>query len=166
MEMQPYIGTKFVDARQMTLGDYNNYRGWQLPEGEDPAAPGYLVEYKDGGRPNDPRHRGYISWSPKDVFQAAYRSANKLPFGMALEAMKLGKKVMRLGWNGKGMFLYLVSEGRYPPSTVAGREIADRWSDGLVPYRPYIAMFTVDKDVVPWVASQSDLLMDDWMVLG
>lgn len=166
MEMIPCVGTKFISAKRMTLGEYNAYRGWTMPGGEDPNEKGYLVEYKDGGKPNDPRHTGYISWSPKGVFEISYRSLNKgVPFSMALESLQVGRRITRQGWNGKGMYLYLVGEGRYPPSTVAGRKIAEHHKDGLVPYRPYIAMFTVDQDVVPWVASQSDLLMDDWLIL-
>jgi hypothetical protein len=83
-------------------------------------------------------------------------------FGVALALLKAGKRVAREGWNGKGMFIYLVGPGRYPPSTRAGQSIAVQHMDGLVPYRPYIAMKTVDEDVVPWVASQTDLLADDW----
>lgn len=164
--MAPFIGTKMVNARPMTRGEYNIYRGWQIPEDEDPSDAGYLIEYLDGiGKPNDPRHRGYISWTPRDVFRHSYRSANDLTFGAAVEAMKAGHRVTRTGWNGKGMYLYMVGAGRYPPSTAAGRAISEKYKDGLVPYRPYIAMLTVDQDVVPWVASQSDILGEDWVVL-
>ena len=52
--MQKYIGTKQIEARPMTRGDYNNYRGWQIPAEENPADEGYLVRYSDG----------YESWSP------------------------------------------------------------------------------------------------------
>ena len=166
MEMAPFIGTKLVDARRMTLGEYNTYRGWDIPADEDPEEKGWLLEYKDGiGRPNDPRHHGYISWTPDAVFRHSYRSANALPFGIAIEAMKAGHRVTRAGWNGKGMYLYFVGPGRYPPSTPAGRRISERYKDGLVPYRPYIAMFTVNGDVVPWAATQSDMIEEDWMVL-
>lgn len=71
--MPLYVGTKQLYAQPMTLGDYNAYRGWTMPEGEDPAAPGYLVEYVDGGKANDSRHAGYISWSPADVFERTYK---------------------------------------------------------------------------------------------
>lgn len=83
-------------------------------------------------------------------------------FGIALALLKAGKRVAREGWNGKGMFVYLVGAGRYPPSTPSGHFIANDHMDGCVPYRPYLAMLTVDGDVVPWVASQTDILADDW----
>ncbi|WP_440111824.1 crAss001_48 related protein [Acidovorax sp. BL-A-41-H1] len=67
-----YEGTKRVHATPMNRGDYNEYRGWQMPADENPADEGYLVEYVDGGKANDSRHAGYISWSPRDVFERAY----------------------------------------------------------------------------------------------
>lgn len=71
---QKYVGTKTVYATPMNRLVYNEYRGWQLPSNENGADEGYLVEYTDGGKPNDTRHEGYISWSPKDVFDNAYRA--------------------------------------------------------------------------------------------
>ena len=67
-----YEGTKRVHARPMNRGEYNAYRGWEVPADENPADDGYLVEYLDGGKSNHPDHAGYISWSPKDVFERAY----------------------------------------------------------------------------------------------
>lgn len=80
--MQRFIGTKTILARPITRGEYNAYRGWTSPAGEDQSAQGYLVEYTDGGTPNDPRHMGYISWSPKEQFDNAYR-ARPLVAGLA-----------------------------------------------------------------------------------
>lgn len=84
-------------------------------------------------------------------------------FGEALEAMKKGHKVAREGWNGKGMFLYYVSEGRYPAKMEAAKGIAGK--DGNVEYGAYIALKTVDGTVVPWTASQTDILSDDWKIV-
>jgi len=67
-----YVGTKYLRAWQMTRGEYNIYRDWAIPENENPDDPGYLVEYEKGGDPNHPDHKGYISWSPKDVFEETY----------------------------------------------------------------------------------------------
>lgn len=82
-----------------------------------------------------------------------------LSFSAALVALKAGRRVSRAGWNGKGMWLYLVPANAYPAQTRAARA---QFGD-MVPYRAYIAMVTVDNDVVPWVASQSDVLSDDWV---
>jgi hypothetical protein len=73
-----YQGTKQLKAWPMVRGEYNDYRGWKVPEGENPDDAGYLVEYLDGGKPNDPRHSGYISWSPADVFERTYYSTSTL----------------------------------------------------------------------------------------
>lgn len=68
-----YEGTKRLHATPMTRGEYNAYRGWENPAGENPSDSGYLVEYLDGGKANDSRHAGYISWSPADVFERTYK---------------------------------------------------------------------------------------------
>lgn len=69
--MKKYVGTKVIEAKPMTRGDYNNYRGWKIPADENPEDKGYLVKYPDG----------YESWSPAGVFEAAYREydEDKLP---------------------------------------------------------------------------------------
>ena len=165
--MQQFIGTKLVLAKRMTLGEYNLYRGWALPEDEEASTEGVLIEYTDGGKPNHPLHQGYISWSPLDVFTKSYRrTEGGMTFSAALEALKVGKAVARSGWNGKGMYVYLVKEGRYPPTTATGRKIAETQHDGLVPYGAYIAMFTAQKNVVPWLASQTDIIADDWEIIN
>lgn len=69
--MQQYVSTKIVTATPMTRQEYNNFRGWQLPADENGADEGYLVEYHDGGQSNVDSHKGYVSWSPKDVFERA-----------------------------------------------------------------------------------------------
>lgn len=94
--MKKYIGTKELKATSMTLGAYNEYRGWKLPEDEDPNTEGYLVEYIDGGKPNDKRHEGYISWSPKDVFEKAYKVADTPLDRMYIEYKELMDKHNKL----------------------------------------------------------------------
>ena len=97
--MKKFIGTKMVIATPMNRQQYNDYRDWPLPDDEDGADDGYLVEYTDGGKPNHPNHTGYISWSPKEQFDAAYRPTDGLTFGLAIEALKLGERVARNGWD-------------------------------------------------------------------
>lgn len=74
-ELTQYTGTKTVNAIPMTRGEYNKLRGWQIPDDENPNEDGFLVEYPDGGTPNHVAFKGYISWSPADVFERAYRSS-------------------------------------------------------------------------------------------
>lgn len=91
--MYQYTGTKTLKAKTMTLGEYNQYRGWQIPENEDPYQQGYLVEYLDGGNPNDDRHSGYISWSPKDVFDRTYHQSQTPQDRVRLEQLELTQKL-------------------------------------------------------------------------
>lgn len=86
-----------------------------------------------------------------------------MKFGHALELLKEGKKVTRKGWGG-GVFIYYVSEDKYPVKMDAAKELADK--DGLVKYSSYIAMKTHQGYVTPWVASQIDLLSEDWETIN
>lgn len=75
--MKKYIGTKLIEAKPMTRGEYNEYRGWTIPPDENPEDPGYLVKYSDS----------YESWSPKDVFDSAYIQVDdnkELPSGVSI----------------------------------------------------------------------------------
>ena len=92
--MKKYIGTKIVTATPMSRGSYNTYRGWELPADEKWDDEGYLVEYMDGGKPNHPDHKGYISWSPKEQFDNAYREIDGMTFGQAIEAMIISNRVI------------------------------------------------------------------------
>ena len=89
--------------------------------------------------------------------------AKQFDFGLALCALKQGKKVCREGWNGKGMFLYYVPAGKW--SAVADA-IKGEFTEDMVPYGAYIAMKTAQNNVIPWLASQTDMLADDWMILN
>ena len=95
--MKKYIGTKLVQARPMTRGAYNRYRGWEIPADENPEDEGYLIQYPDG----------YVSWSPKGMFDHSYLEVDdnpQLPSGVSIgpgmveafidqvEVMKLGER--------------------------------------------------------------------------
>ena len=69
-------------------------------------------------------------------------------FGQAVEALKLGSRVVCDGWNGKGMFLELQQPDSMSKMTL-----------------PYIYMSTVQGDLVPWLASQTDILSEDWSII-
>ena len=160
-----YEGTKRVHAHPMNRGEYNAYRGWEVPADENPADDGYLVEYLDGGKPNHPGHAGYISWSPKDVFERAYCEVGQgMPFGDALKALKAGQRVARAGWNGKGMFVYFVPPASYPVQTGAAK--AHFGEGAMVPYNAYMAIKNVNETVSTWVPSVNDCLAEDWEVLA
>jgi len=155
--MQKYIGTKIINAQPITRLGYNDLRGWTVPADENPADAGYLVEYIDGGQANHPDYDGYISWSPKEVFERAYRPTTNMTFGDALVMLKVGKRVTRAGWNGKGMWLVLIKHYEY--------EVESYMLFDGASLDPFIAMRTANQSLVPWLASQTDMLAEDWMML-
>lgn len=105
---------------------------------------GYRVRYADG----------YESWSPQEAFDDAYRECDAMTFGLALECLKKGMHVCRAGWNGKGMWLEL--------------QRPDEHSKMTLPYvflnYPSDAQNTPGARV-PWLASQTDMLAEDWKVV-
>ena len=159
--MSKYIRMHQVEAEPMTRGEYNKKRGWQIPANENPNDDGYIVTYPDG----------YVSWCPKAQFEAAARPCDGMTFGMAIEAMKRGKKVCRKGWNGKGMWLCVpLCNGpkEIPANGIWGKPNAEyaEQNGGIVKVLPYITMKTADGSIVMgWLASQTDILSEDWMVV-
>jgi hypothetical protein len=127
--MKKYIGTKIISAE---------------PANVEGKGQGYFVRYEDG----------YQSWSPKAAFEAAYRPCNGMTFGLAIEALKKGLKVQRVGWNGKGLWLEL--------------QVPDAHSKMTLPYifmsYPRDAQNTPGARV-PWLASQTDMLAEDWRII-
>lgn len=161
--MKRYIGTKLINAKPMTRQAYNDFRGWTLPADENGEDEGYLVEYVDGGKGNTDHYAGYVSWSPADVFDRAYRPCEGMTFGQAIEAMKAGQKVARAGWNGKGMFAYYVPANSYAVQTGAAKS---HFGEGaMVPYNAYMAIKNVNETVSTWVPSVNDVLSDDWSIV-
>jgi hypothetical protein len=162
--MKQYIGVKLINAKPMTRAEYNTFRGWDLPANENGADEGFLVEYLDGGKANTDLYAGYVSWSPKEVFENAYGPTDGMTFGLALEALKRGHKVARAGWNGKGQWLSHVGVGFYD----VGMSIVNphRDMDKVLRLRPWIGIKTVDDQFMPWLASQSDMLASDWAIVA
>lgn len=150
--MKQYIGSKIVKAEPMSWADYAvKYRDQAVVTPDMVQKEGYLVVYADD----------YISWSPKEAFEEAYRQTDGMSFGLALEACKMGKRIARKGWNGKGMYVFLADE-------VAFHTAADisEFEDTGVPVLDCLCMRTADRSICPgWLASQTDMLADDWVIL-
>ena len=154
--MKKYIGTKMIAAKPMNRGDYNTYRGWNIPKDENPADEGYLVMYSDG----------YESWSPKKQFEEAYRDCMGMTFGIALELLKKGCKVAREGWNGKGMFV--VYQKGYPDGIPCNKQTAEAWSMNVGDFfkcNPYLQIKQVNGSHSMWVPSIGDVLAEDWIIV-
>lgn len=121
--MKRYIGLKMIRAIP------------SFKEGKN----GYEVTYPDS----------YLSWSPKDVFEEAYKPDGNLDYSHALYLLKKGFSVARSGWNGKGMWIKA--------------QLPDDKSKMTL---PYIYMKTADDQIVPWLASNSDQFAEDWMIIS
>ena len=80
-------------------------------------------------------------------------------FGEALSYLKDGKKIARNGWNGRGMWLRLVEVNAYDVGT---KTVEPNETTELL---PWIGMKTADNKFVPWLASQTDVLAEDWVIL-
>ena len=133
--MKQYIGTKMVHAEPM------DSKG---------GKEGYKVVYSDG----------YESWSPKEVFEEAYRETTGMPFGLAIEAAKKGKKIARQGWNGKNQYVELETGISYV--NAAGETVnAEHAAIG----NKALAFVGTSGVQMGWLASQADMLADDWRIV-
>jgi hypothetical protein len=137
MEMGRYIGTKQVYAVPMDRFAAEDYLGRNIkPRDEYENEDGYLVEYEDR----------YKSWSPKGAFEKAYRPADGLTFGIALEAVKQGKGMRLPQWKED-----VVIRAQYP----------DEHSKMTAPYLYVESRF----GKVPWKETMIELFSDAWVVV-
>lgn len=83
-------------------------------------------------------------------------------FGWALEQLQNGKRVRRSGWNGKGMWLMLITRWGVDHDLPATEVIGINQGDCRNPMLPFIVMKTVQGQLVPWLASQTDILAEDY----
>lgn len=148
--MEKYIGTKTVEAEPATRGDYNEFRGWTIPADENPDDEGYLVKYSDG----------YISWLSKKQFEESYKKSGEMSFGHAIEIMKKGGRVQRNGWNGKNQYIELASKISY----VNPYDYIVNASHEAIGNKA-IAFVGTSGVQLGWLASQADMLAEDWKIL-
>jgi hypothetical protein len=156
-EMKQYIGTKMIEACPAYRCTYPG--GMVVYAGEGDIIPteckiqeGYRVRYEDG----------YLSWSPKAVFEEAYRETTGMPFGLAIEAAKKGKRIARAGWNGKGMYVFMANED----ITFTTSADMSEFLEESVEVHGMLVLRTAQKTLQPgWLASQADMLADDWMIV-
>ena len=155
-----YYGLKEVDAEPMTaeIAEGKGYRTGHH-HGTDE---GYEVVYGDG----------YRSWCPKAPFETAYRATAGIDFSRALVALKQGKKVTRRGWNGKGMFLWLKPAAVIRSEWCKDPELKSLVDEngGEIQALGTICMYTHDSTgrkaiLTGWLASQSDMLCEDWEII-
>ena len=151
MKMKTYIGTKIIEAAPAIRMGGKVYDANELiPRSMELVEEGYKVRYQDG----------YESFSPKAVFEEAYRPIDGMNFGLAIEAMKKGKKCRRAGWNGKNQHIELASAISYtsPKGVIVNAE-----HDAIG--NKAIAFCGTSGIQMGWLASQADMLADDWEIV-
>lgn len=148
--MKQYIGTKIIKAEPAYRVDGKVFAKANIVPCGYKIEDGYKVVYPGG----------YESWSPKDVFEAAYRATDGMNFGLAIEAAKMGKKIARDGWNGKNQYVELASCISYKNS--AG-EIVNVEHDAIG--NKALAFVGTSGVQIGWLASQADMLADDWKIV-
>ena len=86
---------------------------------------------------------------------------NNMDFSEALLEIKAGKKVARSGWNGAGQFVFLVPSSRF---TVDRPPLLGIYPEGtVIDYCPHVDIRNAQGQIVPWLASQGDLMATDWV---
>ena len=155
--LKNYIGTKMVQAeRALRVTDQWGKKTVISMEGVPVIEPfcdveeGYKVVYRDG----------YESWSPKEVFEEAYRETDGMSFGLAIEAAKIGKRIARKGWNGRNQYVQLATCISYV--TFDGG-IINANHDAIG--NKSLAFVGTSGVQMGWLASQADMLADDWMIV-
>ena len=156
--MNKYVGIKILKhAEQMTHGEYAVEKF-----GEDNAihttefskqskdSLGYKVVYEDG----------YVSWSPKDVFEAAYRPITELTFGFAIEAARAGHRVARRSWGSVSSFVYYVPGGEYKTQT----DVAKKVFGDTTFYDEYLAILLPNGKVTMFIPGMDSILAEDWYI--
>lgn len=156
--MKKFIGTKVIMAEPMTMTEAQKVLGREIKPATDDED-GYLVEYDNG----------YKSWSPKSVFEKAYREVGSVNFGGAINLLKAGLAVRRKGWNGKGLFIV-----KQVPAHITGDIIPKMQSlpqiakDILMKrendYTNQMLIINPDGRADSWVPSSSDVFAEDWEV--
>ena len=160
--MKQYIGTKMIQAvkglRVKYVGkEYFLADGAEVSQEAQEALENsadirdmYMVQYPDG----------YVSFSPVDVFEEAYRPTEAMNFGLAIEAAKKGARIARAGWNGKGQYVELASCISY---TNASGEVINAVHDAIG--NRALAFCGTSGVQLGWLASQADMLADDWHIV-
>lgn len=148
--MDRFIGTKIIEATPAVRVDGKVYElNESIPKSIN-REDGYKIRYKDG----------YESWSPKSVFEEAYRPIDGMTFGIAIEAAKQGKKIKRRGWNGKNQYIELATDIIYKNSE-GKLKINEHDAIGNKAF----AFVGTSGIQMGWLASQADMLAEDWEIV-
>lgn len=167
LNLKKYIGTKVVKARPMNEIDAESIGYARKNSDHHEYREGYHVQY------TNPDGSTYDSWSPKDMFENAYREVGTVNFGGAIDLLKAGLAVRRKGWNGKGLFVV-----KQVPSHITGDIIPNMQSlpqsaknilmsreNPHIDYTNQMLIINPDGRADSWVPSSSDIFANDWEVV-
>ena len=163
--MEKYLGVKLIEAEPSSLDQFAGAKNFgdlsKLSGGVDRE--GYKVVYEDG----------YTSWSPKDVFEKAYRRVDNLTFGLVIEALKQGKLVARKGWNGKGMFVMKQIPTEINLDIIPKMQSVQESAKAVLinrkttlKYQNQMLIIKEDGTADSWVPSSSDVFAEDWCIIN
>jgi len=175
MEAKIYIRKEIITAVPVKLVNGNVWpEGLPLPEVPDVEE--LAKEICHGVNVCAPQIQDGFTWSdgsiwpiavPKKHFEEmGFRVADNMSFGDALEAVKQGKRIARKGWNGKNMSV--AYQKGYPEGIPCNENTARAWGmevGELFKCRPYLQLRCADGSFQMWLASQSDILADDWYIV-
>lgn len=159
--MKQYIGTKIIQAEpakrfwmpdgSKVIASLYEVMDHRIAQEAASCEEGFKVRYPDG----------YESFSPAKVFEEAYRQTDNMNFGLALEAAKKGLRITRAGWNGKGMYVFLADVQELDTNA----DLSE-FQDQAVEISEVLVLRTAQKSLQPgWLATQSDMLADDWFIV-
>lgn len=177
--MKTYISHKVVQAAKITAAEKEQDGRWHLVFEDSvpvkiPAEDadrfkmteedlGYMVVYEGG----------YTSWSPSKAFEDGYTDItepddginwdSQLDFGMALAFIKEGERLAREGWNGTGMFVFLVDGSTFQVNREPLMSILGEGT--TVKYRPHIDLCAADGTIGVWQPSMGDVMAEDWYIV-
>lgn len=155
-----YIRMHQVEAEPMRFGEfkskYPKSGGANVERGENDE--GYVIFYRGGE---------YVSWCPKEAFDDVSRPCDGMPFGMAVEAMKRGKKVTRKGWNGEGQFVRFETVIAWEDGELhIDEENSSPAEDSTCFVFHFRNRYTGETGIqVGWLASQGDMKAEDWEIV-
>lgn len=157
--MKKYIGTKVVNATPAWLVDNKVYLKDEAVPRSINRKDGYIVVYD-----------GHESWSPKSVFEKAYREVGTMDFGGAMHCLKAGLAVRRKGWNGKGLFIVKQVPTHITDDIIPNMQSLPQSAKNIlmsrenphIDYTNQMIIINPDGRADSWVPSSSDVFAEDW----
>ena len=161
-EFKKYKRTNIAEMRPYVPGE--DLSGISVSQEDNPAQDRGMI----ARNPNNHDDQWYVN---RAYFEENFKPVDgeHMSFGQALQLLKAGYKVRRRGWNGKGMFLFLLPEGTIPKSAIHDRKLKEVLEESGKDHFEALGSIRMktadDKILTGWLASQTDMLAEDWEVV-